>query len=712
MKTYSSRITIGLVLALQTAPYTVQAQEESAEGEFVFEEIVVTSRKREESLQDVPLSVQAFAGVDLERNRIDNVEDLIGTVPGLSVSSNVLSPGKDFLNLVLRGVGSQSAGAPAVGTFVDGAYVPALSFDVAFMDVERVEVLRGPQGTLFGRNTQGGALNIVLRRPDEESRGRVAFTFDEFETYRAQAAVSGPLSETVYGSIALDASSTDGYLKNTVLDESADDQTRFAGRLALRYAPTESFEINLAIDGSQREGLDGFPGVTRGSEDFEVRSDFQQDGEYENYGGALNVDWMIGSVDVKSITAFREVTTFLPFDFDGSPERGPNVHDLQSEQSVLSQELRASGSYGENLNWLVGAYIFKEDSLTDRAYELADVDAFPGGIFIDKQIQDISRDGYALFADITWQLMDRMELSAGVRFSDESVDSEVTLDYTLPGIVTIVDAGTASISETNVSPTASLRYEFTDEITGYARYARGYRAGGFPYAPASASTNISFEAESSDNYEIGLKGNVLDNRLRFDISVFQVDISDQQLSTIVFLNGDPNLPVASVGNAGKSRSKGFEVQMQARPAANFELSANIGLTDAKYIDYVDTVGLSRAGEEFPYVPKWTAQLGASYTFDLGKTGDLTVGASYRYVDEILSGSGVDVDIQFPVDSYDIVDLKASLERGDWAFDVFVDNLANDFVETRIFNAFFYAQPRPFSIVLPPRRIGARISYRF
>lgn len=712
MKTYSSLTTIGLVLALQPVPQTAQAQDESAAEGFVFEEIVVTARKREESLQDVPLSVQAFTGATLERNRIDNVEDLIGTVPGLSVSSNVLSPGKDFLNLVLRGVGSQSAGAPAVGTFVDGAYVPALSFDVAFMDVERVEVLRGPQGTLFGRNTQGGALNIVLRRPDEESSGRVAFTFDEFETYRAQASVSGPLSEKFYGSVALDASSTDGYLKNTVLDESANDQTRFSGRLALRYAATDYLDINLAIDGSKREGLDGFPGVPRGSEEFEVRSDFQQDGTYENYGGALNIDWAIGSVDVKSITAFREVTSILPFDFDGSPERGPNVHDLQSEQSVLSQELRASGSYGEDFSWLIGAYIFKEDSLTDRSYGLADVDAFPGGIFIDKQIQDISRNGYALFTDVTWQPTDKIELSAGVRFSDESVDSDVTLDFTLPGILTVVENGTASISETNVSPTASLRYKFTDEITGYARYARGYRAGGFPYAPASASTNISFEAELSDNYEIGLKGGVMDNRLRFDISAFQVDISDQQLSTIVFLNDDPNLPVASVGNAGKSRSKGFEVQIQASPAANFDLSANIGLTDAKYIDYVDTVGQSRAGEEFPYVPKWTAQLSASYTFDLGDTGDLTVGASYRYVDKTLSGSGVDVDVQFPVDSYDLIDLTASLERGNWTVDVFVDNLTNDFVETRVFNAFFYAQPRPFSIVLPPRRIGARVSYAF
>ena len=153
------------------------------------EEVVVTARKRQESLQDVPLSIQAYSGDDLALGGVDNVENLVGKTPNLSLSSNLLSPGNDFLNIVIRGVGSQSAGAPAVGTFVDGAFVPSLAFDIGFLDVERVEVLRGPQGTLFGRNTQGGALNIVVRRPDEEFRGRVALTYDEFDTVRAQTGV-------------------------------------------------------------------------------------------------------------------------------------------------------------------------------------------------------------------------------------------------------------------------------------------------------------------------------------------------------------------------------------------------------------------------------------------------------------------------------------------------------------------------------------------
>lgn len=690
----------------------------------VTEEIVVTARRREESLKDAPMSVQAFQADMLAENQIDNVEDLIGRVPNLSLSSNPLSPGKDFLNLVVRGVGAQSAGTPAVGTFVDGVYVPALSFDIAFMDVERVELLRGPQGTLFGRNTEGGALNIVLRRPDETRRAKLAFTYDEFETARTQAAFSGPLSDNLFGSIALDHANSDGYLKNFDVAVaagagtrspvvSANDDRRTAARMALRYIASDQLEFNLAVDGSRRTGLDGYPGVPRGINDYVVRSEFQVDGEYDNFGGALTVGYEFGDgTKLTAVTGYRSTQSILPFDFDGSPERTGNYHDLRTDQDIFSQELSLAGQWGENLDWFVGVYGFSENHVQDRIYQLPDVDAFPAGIFIDAQIQSLDRKGVAVFADVAWHPTPKLELGAGLRYSDESVDSDVTLDFTLPGIITIVDSGTDSVSDSEISPTATLRYSFTPSLTSYARYARGYRAGGFPLAPASASTNISFGAEVSDNYEVGLKGYLFDNKVSFDFAAFRIDISDQQLSTIVFLNDDPNLPVASVGNAGESRSEGFEANISLTATENLLLSANFGKTDATYTDYIDTVGADRSGERFPFVPEEMAQISASYTIPAGNLGDFELFAGYRYVGDILSGSGVDVDIQFDVDSYDIIDLRASLIRDNWRIDAFIDNVSDEFIETRVFNAFFYAEPRPFSIVLPPRRAGLRFTYEF
>lgn len=713
----------GSVLALSTAvvPDHAFAQSEVQSNNDLGDTNVVTARKREERVQDTPLSLQVYSGQTLERDRIDNVESLVGRTPNLSLSANVLSPGSDFINIAIRGVGAQSAGTPAVGTFVDGAFVPSLSFDIGFMDVERVEVLRGPQGTLFGRNTQGGALNIVLRRPDEEFRGRVALTYDEFHTARAQAAISGQIGEGLYGSVAADVSTTNGFLENPVVTDaaggrgqskpvSANAQDKFSGRAALRYAPDDRLDINFAVDGSYRTGLDGFPGVPRGTEAYIVRSEFQIDSEYANYGGTLNIDYGIGNTDLTSISAIRHVSTFLPFDFDGSPERGPNFQDIRSEQTLYSQELRLAGQLGKNLNWLVGAYGFKEDALSDRSIQFLDIDAFPSGLTVDAQRQALERKGFAFFGDLQWRPVDWFEISGGVRYADESVDSDVELDFSLPGIVSVQESGSGSLSDSNVSPTASIRVNLTNDVTAYARYARGFRAGGFPLAPASASTNISFGPETSDNYEIGLKGSLADGDLTFDVSLFQIDIKDQQLSTIVFLNGDPNLPVASVGNAGESRSRGFEANINARMSEIFEIGTSFGHTDAMYREYFDTVGADRSGERFPYVPKWTSQVYARATLPLADIGELSLAAEYRYVGDILSGSGVDVDQQFAVDSYNIVDLSASLTRDKLRLDVFVDNVANEFIETRVFNAFFFTGSRPFSIVLPPRRIGARLTY--
>ncbi len=685
--------------------------------------IVVTARIREERLIDTPLSVQVLSAETLERERIDNVENLVGRTPNLSLSSNVLSPGNDFLNIVIRGIGAQSAGTPAVGTFVDGAFVPSLSFDIGFLDVQRVEVLRGPQSTLFGRNTQGGALNIVLRRPNAQTRGRIAFTYDEFDTARAQGAVSGQLAEGLFGSVAADVSTTDGYLRNPVLANmagaqgqgepvSANSMRTIAGRAALRYAPGTALELNLAIDGSNRRGLDGYPGVPRGLRDYIVRSEFQIDGETRNFGGALTIDYDLGGAAITAITAIRDVSTYLPFDFDGSPERSPNFQDIRSAQTIYSQELRVSGQLGSNINWLVGGYLFREDSLTDRSVQFLDVDAFPSGLTVDAQRQTLRRDGFAAFADVQWRPVSWLELSGGLRFSRETVDSDVVLDFALPGIVVIQESGTDSLTNSNVSPTVSLRANLSSEVSAYARYARGFRAGGFPLAPASATTNISFDPETSDNFEIGLKGDLANGAVRFDLALFQIDISEQQLSTIVFLNGDPTLPVASVGNAGKSRSRGFEAELSIRASRVFSFGANVGYTNARYREYLDTVGADRAGERFPYVPRWTGQLFGRATVAAGHSGSLTFGVNYRHVGSILSGSGVDVDVQFPVRSYDVLDISASYSLGPARLDLFVDNVTNRFIETRVFNAFFFTDPRPFSIVAPPRRAGLRFTYDF
>jgi iron complex outermembrane receptor protein len=199
------------------------------------EEILVTARKREERSIDVPTTVQAFSGDMLEKNQISAVTDLYAKVPSLYFGANLLSGGRDFENLVIRGVGAESAGPPAVATIIDGVYQPSLAFDTDFLDTQSVEVLKGPQGTIFGRNAEAGAINITTRKPDDTFRGMAAVTFDNFNTERVQGQVSGPLGGDFFGGISLDDSHTDGYLTDPTLGGiSADQNSNLVGRIALR----------------------------------------------------------------------------------------------------------------------------------------------------------------------------------------------------------------------------------------------------------------------------------------------------------------------------------------------------------------------------------------------------------------------------------------------------------------------------------------------
>ncbi|MEZ5737444.1 MAG: TonB-dependent receptor [Novosphingobium sp.] len=689
--------------------------------------ITVTARKREERLIDVPISVTALSGEALEARQINDVTSLVGKTPSLYSSSNLLSPGKDFINLVIRGIGAQSAGTPAVATIVDGVYVPALSFDIGFMDVERVEVLRGPQGTLFGRNTEGGALNIVLRRPDEFARGKVALSYDTFNTVRAQAALSGPLADTIFAAASLDFENSDGYLDNPVLPAQnglsgtvpADDFRKFSGRLALRFKPTDTLDINVTIDGSDRKGLDGLPGVPRGCDCYDVRSEFQIDARYKNYGGALTVDWDLGFGELTSITGYRKVTSSLPFDFDGSPEFTDNVHDLQTRQSTFSEELRLAGtSFDDQFDWIIGGYLFREKHLQLRRYDLRNILQFPGGITVFNQDQDLKRDGWALFADGTYTLFDKLDLNVGVRYGRETAKSDIVLDFVIydllgPGLdYAAAGMATGKLTEDSFTPSASLTYRWSRYFSTYARYARGFRAGGFPLAPADTATNLPFHGEKTENFELGAKANLFGGMLSFDAALYLINLTNQQVSSILFLNGDPDLPVAAVVNAGKSRSKGFEFSSTVRPVNGLTLSADVGYVQAKYREYIDTVGASRAGERFPFVPEWTVNASATYRFPVTDAIDLELFGSYRYVSDILSGSGVDIDVQFPVKGYSIGDIRASLISDPWKLDFFVDNVTDNYVETRVWNAFFFLEPRPFSVLLPPRRAGVRFSYQF
>lgn len=702
-----SLATSGFVLAV-TAPTIGFASDEPSA---VFEEIIVSARKRDERLQDVPVSITAFGGATLEQNGVKNVVDLYGTVPSLYFTSNVLSPGRDFQFLTIRGVGANSQLEPSTGTFVDGIYMPSLGFDVNFLSLERIEVLRGPQGTLFGRNTQGGALNIVTAKPAREFGGKVIVELDEFNSIKVASSIDVPVEDDkLYLNLATQFSYTDGFIDNTTLNTNADDWRKFAGRLSALFIPSDSVEVILRVDGSEGKGHSAVPGVVSGCDCYTVGSEFQDDQKVVNWGGSLHITASFEDMDLTAITGYREMKNTMPFDFDSSDEFINNRHDLRTEQTILSQEIRLSSNGSGNFNWIAGLYGYDESLTSDRQYSLFDLDTFFDDI-INRQTVSTDRKGWAAFAQATLTVSDFIDLTGGLRYSWEKVENISDVAFSVAPIA-FVGAFLSEGEKTfkDVSPMGSVAFRWTDDTMTYVTVSKGFKGGGFDKAPGSSQVARPVGEETSINYEAGMKASFLEKRFILDASIYRVNIKDQQLQTIVLID---NVPFSAIANAGESHSQGFELSMKARPTTNLTIDANIGYTKTEFDSYIDGSNIDRAGESFPFVPEWTASIAAEYSTEISDSLELTLRGSYRYVDNYFIGSGAAFDPQFNIESYNIVDARLTLASENWDVTVFADNLFNNYISTNRWNAFFFAGDSVHrDTVLPPRRFGVRTSIRF
>ena len=344
-------------------PATVVA-EDSAEAQGVIEEIIVTARKREELIQEVPMSVSVLTGERIEDTGVLNVEHLYGDVPNLYFAqNNTLSSQSDSREIMIRGVGAIPLLEPSAGVFIDGIYQTGLRFDISFLDLERVEVLRGPQGTLFGRNTQAGALNLVTRKPSDSFRGRAGIRIDDNETRAIDLALSGPaISEKLYAGFAATARSSDGFLDNEVLNQPQDDHDAGAARASLRYLIDDDWEVNFTGDfDTYRGGVQGHGVVAARGKDHTTRDDIVSDAELDSHGVSMRIDGLWRGMSVTSLTGYRDNASIQLYDQDGMSPPDGNFQYLDLDQSIFSQELRLASAGAGPLNWLAGALLLQRN---------------------------------------------------------------------------------------------------------------------------------------------------------------------------------------------------------------------------------------------------------------------------------------------------------------------------------------------------------------
>ena len=736
----SAWLLCGLASAALTGPARAQTAGPGEDTAVNLDEIVVTARKRAEVLQDVPLSITAVGEQDLERRNIQDVGGLYAQVPGLFTAPGSVSSTSDLAYLTMRGVGFNAGLEPAVGVFIDGMYQPQIGFDTAFLDLERVEVLRGPQGTLFGRNTQGGAINMITRKPGDTLHGRLAGDIAEFGTVRLNAAIDGPISSTLSAGLSAAYARSDGFIHNAILDQDQDDYEQTAVRGVLRWTPTDAMEVVLIADASGKDYNEVVRGVRLSGDHSQSLIDQDRPDSKANHGVQLNVTADLNDrLTFTSISGYRysESDNFL--DMESRPSTGgsailPAYAPLtdgpvtvrgatlaaQVDQSFFSQEFRLEGD-ADRLNWLVGAYYFTQDQDQSRQRDVGPGVAvvLPAAFYIHEKFHD-DREGYAAFGQASFRPTGRLELTVGARYSEEQVDGTglkvsvfgAPVNRTAP----LVRDGHDSFD--NVSWMGSAAYEITPDVSIYATYAQGWKAGGVDRYPGRAD-NLVYRPESSDNYEIGLKSVFADRRVTLNLAAYHIDIENQQLANVI---PDPRggpVPISVIQDAARSHVEGVEGELFVRPSSDLQFGASLSYSDGEFDEFVRSFSATdtfdMAGTPFENVPKLTGSASVNYGHDLTSGKRVEVFAEYRYVDDIIFQDNTRLSLardQLTAPAYDRVNASVSLVMpNDLRVTAYVNNLFDSFDYNYISSDPFRGGD-VFVVPLAPRQFGIRAAKRF
>ncbi len=602
---------------------------------FQMEEIMVTARKRVESLQDVPISVSTFSTAQLERLSATSLKDVKNFVPGLYYSDRSALQ----TDITIRGVGGDSRNIgieSGTGLYVDGVYAGRTSaYNMDLADVAQIEILRGPQGTLFGKNTMGGVINIVTQKPTDELSGNVEASYGNYNAIRLKGSISGPLTDTLSAKATVATWDRDGYLHNIFDDTKLQSEKRRAGLLQFQLKPNDALEIHLTGDYTQDKqnavlnqlGSPAAFGAGYYNPDrFIVNSNRRNSIERDMYGMALSANYTTSSGHVlTSITSYRDVDITVYSDIDQIPidtfHSGPFTDDF----SQFTQELRISSPGQQFIDYLVGLYYFKQDATAER-----NIYSNGNPIFFTRGPLDTV--SFAGFANVTANFTPKFAVTAGVRLTYEK--KEGSYEQISPNPPFNKNFPDLRISSTEPSWTLAANYKWTDEVSSFLSVSRGFKSGGFNVDPLATpapltAADITFDSEFVTSYEAGLKSDLFGGRLRFSMSVFYSEYKDRQVPQFETIGG---IPTVITRNAGASEVKGFEAEFTAMANEWVMIFGGIGYLDGEYTEFsgATTGGANFTGNVTEKTPKWSANLGIDVRVPVGM-GELTMSPQIAYV---------------------------------------------------------------------------------
>jgi len=656
----------GTALALTTTVALAQdaAPPPAADEAGKIEKVTVTARRTKENQQKVPASVSSFSEKSLDRIGATDVTGLQGAIPNANIAQGRGS--SNATNIYIRGVGQPDALQtfdPAVGVYVDDVYLSRIrGTQFELMDIERLEVLRGPQGTLYGKNTIGGALKVITRRPTDESKGAASFTVGSYGELVGNGTISGGLTDTLAASASLLIGSRDGYVENPVTDAEYNDRGVGAGRVKLAWDPSEDFQLDVSFDYAEEDAalnvgqatntLTTILGVpllvvpaTPPEFNFETRTTpgLPNSTEMTHWGGSASATWDLDDAwTLRSITAYRELQNRDYVDIDATQlELGDVLVDVDQNQS--SQELQLLYA-GTNWQLVSGLYYLRENIVSHQeAYADDYLGGFLGGnTFLRTVDDDLQTTSWAAFANAVFALTDTVNLSTGIRYTEEEKEYfRTTSTFSNSALFNGTFAFSRTESWENVSPMVSLDWQANDNTLLYARYATGFKSGGFNGRANAAGEDQPYDPETLDSYEVGVKSDWADGTVRTNITAFYNDYTDFQARVSRSVTS-PTQPIPAIDfavlNAGGLEIYGAELEFLAYPVPELRLDASIGYLHAEYTEFFEVragpVTIDRSWQTPAFSPEWTMRFGGQYEWSLGDMGSLTLGAAARFRSEM------------------------------------------------------------------------------
>ncbi|WP_159931093.1 TonB-dependent receptor [Oceanicoccus sp. KOV_DT_Chl] len=748
-------------LPVASVPLAVQAQEQQIQ----LEEVIVTARKRQESLQDVPVTVTAI-GRQLQNSAVQNLKDLQNFVPNVSIDS---TPASTSASISIRGISFQEPDKsldPPVGVILDGVYIGTAAGQILNnFDIERIEVLRGPQGTLFGKNTIGGAINVIRTAPTKEFGGKVQLGVGDWDKQEIKAVINTPLTDTGGLKLYANKSEHDGYMENDVADTDVGvvDFQQLGATVA--FDITDSFNVALTVerieDDSDWGAWSNFNDATTvpcllsgGAVCFGTDPNSGEDNssmnapnsaEVTNDFVSLTMNWLIGDWQLTSITGTVDREEDARLEYDSSSVEFLYILSA-SEYEQFSQEFRINGNINDNMNVTAGLYYWdSEYKQTQTGFDMwfyIPIDlgfgageeflfgadgmspipqiGFPGWAPLPPGdvTQTLNNKGtntaYSAFASLDWKLTDQLTLNLGGRYTDEektyAAGNAGWVSASQPLVNLFFADGEVQTFKDDwqeFSPRVALQYTLTDDLMFFGSYAKGFKSGGY-FARSTQVDGNAFDPETVETIELGMKSEWLDKRLRLNVTAFMSDYKDKQEEVLIQEQLSANTVVR---NASDVEIQGLELELTAQVSSGLGVYMNVGYLDSEYSDFVadisgDGIATDNSGLQLRNAPEKTIAVGADYVTDVS-VGELGLHYNYRWADEYQT-----VFRNHPlgkVDSQGIHNASADLRfKENYKLSIYGRNLTDErYARVVIIPGFTH-----FGQYNAPRNYGVELTYEF